>query len=64
MVLMTEKMRRTLYRTEAFAGNCLFNNLSRLSAQNQSYFNNQNNNNCQQQQNIVVRAGVAHRGNP
>jgi hypothetical protein len=63
MVRMTEEMYRFLFRTEAFTGNCLFNNLSRLAPQNQSFINNQNNN-CKQQHNNVVTAGVAFGGTP
>lgn len=64
MARMSVKIHETLFRAEAFAGNCLFNNLSRRSSHNQSSLNNQNNNNCQQQQNNVVQAGVARGGNP
>lgn len=62
MVFCKKHTYSPIFRAEAFAGNCLFNTISRLFSNNQSQINNQNNNNCQQLQNNVVQAGVARGG--
>ncbi len=61
MVILKINIYSSIFRAEFFAGNHLFNTISRLFSHNQSPINNQNNNNCQQLHN-VVQAGVARGG--